>query len=97
MESNNALGRDSTQLSGLFGLGLVNQAQRPQVNVLHVFAEAIKLTKDALASLCSSRAWMRGRIVTSANQGRYPEYRAQKRTQLAAVATEVDGLDLGHA
>ena len=54
--------RVSAQISGLFGLGLVNQAQRPQVQVLHAFAAAIKLTKDALASLCSSTAWMRGRI-----------------------------------
>lgn len=97
MESLNALGRDSIQISGLFGLGLVNQAQRTQVQVLHVFAEAIKLTKDALACLCSSTAWMRGRIAISANQEGYPEYRAEKCTQLAAVAPEVDGLDMGLA
>jgi hypothetical protein len=57
------LGRGSTQISGLYSLGLMNQARRPQVQVLHVLAEVIKLTKDALASLCSSTAWMRGRIV----------------------------------
>jgi hypothetical protein len=73
----------------------VNQAQRRQVQVLHVFAEAIKLTKDALASLCSSAACMRGRIVISANQEWYPEYLAEKRAQLAAVAPEVDDLDMG--
>jgi hypothetical protein len=38
VESHNALRRGSTQISGLFGLGLVNQAKRPQVQVLHVFA-----------------------------------------------------------
>jgi len=64
VESLNALGRGSSQISGLFGLGLVNLTQRPQVQVLHVLAEAIKLTKDVLAGLCSSTAWMRGRIVS---------------------------------
>ena len=90
VESLNAIERSSTQISGLFRLGLVNQAQRRQVQVLHVFAEAIKLIKDALASLCSSIAWMRGRIVISANQEWYTEYRAEKYAQLAAVAPEVD-------
>ena len=79
---------------------MLNQAQRPQgpqVQVLLVFAEAIKLTKDALASLLSSIAWMRGRIVISANQDWHSEYRAEKRAQLAAVTPEVDGMDMGFA
>lgn len=40
---------------------------------------------------------MRGWIVISANQEWYTEYRAEKYAQLAAVAPEVDGLDMGHA
>jgi hypothetical protein len=40
---------------------------------------------------------MRGRIVIPANQEWYTEYPAEKRTQLAAVAPEVDGMDMGLA